>query len=375
MTIQGVVMHLVNMEIERIIIHQIYQRDEDGKKITPLRSHEFTRFEVSAMNEFKSRVRDALGDDSKAVQMEIVNQGPRDLVSLIDTMSEQNDDDFAVSSYDIATKLTEAQQRKSIPGGIVVVFQGKQGHPASDFLGVIKAEVHSGYQKEQDPKTKEISLKFVEEVLLTPGQRLYKTTAFFKKPNHVNEAGKDEDMNEKWSVMVSDYQISKADGKAAAEYFYSDFVGCGYPQTSARTTKHFFDATREFIQDMDTSVEEKYDLFNALTTYLKVDTSSSISASDFAEKYFEDIDTQDEYVAHIKALDLPTTSFTKDIKHIESSLKIRKVNFGGKVKLTAPSDAFLDLVSIETIDGEPDESGGVKEWTKIIIKDRVINQE
>lgn len=368
-------MHLVNMEIERIIIHQVYQRDEDGKRVAPLQSHEFTRFEASAMNEFKARVRDALGDDSKAVQMEIVNQSPRDLVTLIDAMSKQKDEDFAVSSYDIATKLTEAQQRKSIPGGIVVVFQGKQGHPQTDFLGVIKAEVHSGYQKEQDPKTKEISLKFVEEVLLTPGQRLYKTAAFFKNPNYVDKADDNEDMNDKWVVMVSDYQISKADGKAAAEYFYSDFLGCGYPQTSARTTKHFFDATKDFIQDLDASVEEKYDLFNALTTYLKVDTSSSISASDFAEKYFEDIDTQDEYVAYLKALDLPTTSFTKDIKHIESSLKTRKVNFGGSVKLIAPSDAFLDLVSIETIDGEPNEAGEVKEWTKIIIKNKVVNQE
>ena len=375
MTIQGEVMHLVNMEIERIIIHQVYQRDEDGKRVAPLQSHEFTRFESSAMNEFKARVRDALGDDSKAVQMEIVNQSPRDLVTLIDVMSEQEDEDFAVSSYDIATKLTEAQQRKSIPGGIVVVFQGKQGHPQTDFLGVIKAEVHSGYQKEQDPKTKEISLKFVEEVLLTPGQRLYKTAAFFKKPNHADDEKDDHDMNDKWVVMVSDYQISKADGKAAAEYFYSDFLGCGYPQTSARTTKHFFDATKDFIKDLDASVEEKYDLFNALTTYLKVDTSSSISASDFAEKYFEDIDTQDDYVAYIKALDLPTTSFTKDTKHIESSLKMRKVSFGGKVKLTAPSDAFLDLVSIETIEGEPNEVGEAKEWTKIIIKDKVVNQE
>ncbi|WP_432729937.1 hypothetical protein [Klebsiella oxytoca] len=37
--------------------------------------------------------------------------------------------------------------------------------------------------------------------------------------------------------MISDYQISKADGKAAAQYFYQHFLGCGYPETSARTTK------------------------------------------------------------------------------------------------------------------------------------------
>lgn len=364
-------MQLVNMSIDRIIIHQVYQRDPDGNKIEPLQSHEYTRFDSSAMEEFKSRIRDALGEGSKAVQMQIMDQGAGDLPQIVENIISEDDASFAVSSYDIAKKLTDAQQRKSIPGGILVVFTGKQGHLQKKFLGVIKAEIHSGYEKKKDPNTQEISLKFVQEILLTPGTRLYKTAAFFDKDGA--DSGS-QDLNDKWTVMISDYQISKTDGKAAAQYFYSDFLGCGYPETSARTTKKFYEAASSFIDHLEVSSEKKSDLYNALTTYLKVDTSSTITPSEFASNYF-DVDTQDSFNAYMEEVGLPSTSFTKDNAHIESKLKFRKVNFSKNVKITAPSDVFKNYVEIESIDGDPDESGTPQTWTKVIVKDRITQQE
>lgn len=364
-------MQLLNLKIDRIIIHQIYQRDNDGNKVTPMQSHEYTNFDKGAMEAFKARVKDALGDGSKAVQMEIVNQDTNDLPDLIDKMIDQDNATFAISSYDIAKKLTEAQQRRSIPGGIVVVFSGTQGHPAKKIIGIIKAEIHSAYEKEVNPKTHEISLKFVEEVLLTPGTRLYKTAGFYEKASYDDSYT---NLNEKWAVMVSDYQINKADGKAAAQYFYSDFLGCGYPQTSARTTMQFYDSTSSFISALEVTPSEKSDLLNALTTYLKVDTSSTISATDFAGKYF-DLDTQDSFSDFMEESGLPITAFTKDIKHIQSKLKFRKISFGSNIKLVAPSEIFKKLVTIEAIKGEPDESGSPTEWTRIIVRDRVAEQE
>lgn len=365
-------MQLVDLNIERIIIHQIFQRDRDGNKVTPIQSHEYTNFGASAMNEFKVRVKDALGADSKAVNMEIVNQERRDLASLVNTMIDQDSESFSTSSYDIADKLADSQTTKGIPGGIVVVFSGTYSHAAKKFLGIIKAEVHSGYQKEVNNETNEISLKFVEEILLTPGTRLYKTAGFFEKASYDPAST---DLNDKWAVMVSDYQISATDGKAAAQYFYASFLGCGYPQTSARTTKEFYDQTRNFISKLDASEAEKSDLIGALTTYLKVDTSATISASHFAETYFDDVDLQDDYTSVIREAGLPTSAFTKDIEHIRTQLKHRKVSFRSNVKIIGPSQTFKDLVTIETIDGDLDESGNASEWTKIIVKDKIIDQE
>ncbi|WP_216594687.1 nucleoid-associated protein [Halomonas sp. PR-M31] len=359
------------MTIDRIIIHQVYRRDQDGSKVEPLQSHEYTRFDSSAMEEFKSRIRDALGEGSKAVQMQIVDQGKGDLPHIVESIISEDDANFAVSSYDFAKKLTDAQQRKSIPGGILVVFTGKQGYLQKRFLGVIKAEIHSGYEKHEDLTTQEISLKFVQELLLTPGTRLYKTASFFEKDGIDNGS---QDLNDKWAVMISDYQISQTDGKAAAQYFYSDFLGCGYPETSARTTKKFYDSASSFIDHLDASSEKKSDLYNALTTYMKVDTSSTITPSDFASSYF-DVDTQDSFNAHMEEAGIPSSSFTKDNAHIESKLKFRKVDFSKNVKITAPSEVFKNYVKIESIEGDPDESGTPQTWTKVIIKDRITRQE
>lgn len=363
-------MELINLKIERIIIHQIFQRNEDGNKKPPIQSHELTLFDKSAMDEFKSRVIDALGEGSKAVEMEIVKQGKDDIPRIVDIAINQKNEDFTVSSFDFAQKLSNVQQSRQIPGGIVVIFSGSYGYPQSKFLGVIKAEIHSAYQKEINPETKEISLKFVQEVLLTPGTRLYKTAGFFEKPIKKSNL----DLNEKYSVLISDYQISKADGKAAAQYFYSDFLGCGYPNTSARSTKQFFDATHKFISDLNVSSEKKIDLFNALTTYLKVATSSTISIKDFGSNYFDN-DLQDEYKNYMEDYGIPNTAFTKDLEHIESHLKFRKLNFSRNVKIIAPSEVFKELITVETIEGPLDENGIPKNWTKVIIKDNIITQE
>ena len=364
-------MQLLNLTIDRIIIHQVYQMDDDGNKISPWQSHEYTNFDQSAMEAFKKRVVDALGDGSKAVQMEIKHQDPDDLPSIVDQMIDQDNDSFAVSSYDIAKKLTKAQDRRNIPGGIIVVFSGKQGPHSKNFLGIIKAEIHTGYEKITDPKTKVLSLKFVEEVLLTPGARLYKTAGFYEKSNFDES---NPDLNEKWTVMVSDYQINPVDGKAAAQYFFSGFLGCGYPQSSGRKTLQFYESTLSFISELEVPPAKKSDLLNALTTYLKVDTSTTISSSDFAAKYFE-LDTQDSFTEHMEESGIPPVAFTKDIVHIESKLKFRKVNFGCNIKITGPPNAFKELITIDAIEGDPDASGAPAEWTKVIIKDKISRQE
>lgn len=363
-------MQLVNLNVNRIIIHQVFQRDENGQPVTPVQSINYTNFDSSAMEAFKQRVVDALGEDSKAVQMQIFQQDAGYVPKLVDDSIEQNEDDFAVSSYDFAKKLTDAQQKRMIPGGIIVVFTGTQGTANKKFLGLIKAEIHNGYER-VNLTNGQISLRFVEDLLLTPTSRLYKTAAFFENANYPDDY---EDLNEKWTVFVSDYQISKADGKAAAQYFYSDFLGCCYPETSARTTKLFYESARKFISAMDVDESDKSDYLTALHTYLKVDNAGSISTADFASKYF-DIDTQDTFAEHMQTQGVPVSSFTKDVEHISSSLKTRRVNFRSNVKISAPTDVFKNLVEIQIIEGEPDETGAPKEWTQVLIKDRIIEQE
>ena len=229
-------MNMINLHVDKIIIHQIFQRDEDGNKKEPKKSSEFIHFDQEAMETFKERVSSALGNDSKAVPMTIINQDADiDVSGLIDKLHGADDESYITLSYKIADKLANAQLRKSLPGGIVVVFSGTFGASPKEFVGIMKAEIHSAYEKLQDELTREITLKYVEEALLTPATKLYKTAGFFRK----SDSNSHENLNDKWDVLICDTQISHTDGKAAAQYFYSGFLGCGYPDTSARTTSNF----------------------------------------------------------------------------------------------------------------------------------------
>ncbi|GLS27724.1 nucleoid-associated protein [Marinibactrum halimedae] len=360
-------MYLSGLSVDRIVIHQIFQRDSNGNKVPPKQSNSFTRFNKDAMVEFESRVVDSLGEGSKSVEMHIIDQSKNSFSSLLDNMIRKPDDDFLVSSFDIAHKLADAQTKRSMTGGIVVIFTGKQRKLNRAFFGVIKADLHNGYEKAIDPNTGEIILNYVKDILLTPNNRLHKAVAFFEKNTDTSNS---DDLNDKYAVRIKDHQMTASNGKFAARYFYSDFLGLDYPLDSARKTMKFYDATSSFIGSLDIDSEEKNDLVSALTTYLKTQKSDIITPRDFAENYFAG-DTQDDYISHLEDTGIPTNSFAKDNKHIKSKLKIRKMKFGKRIKLIASPEDFDSSITIESINGDTNSSGASNEWTKVIIKEKV----
>lgn len=363
-------MNISKLNIDKIIIHQIHQRDKEGRKIEPTKGSSFVKFDADALQGFKSRVIDALGDGSKAVKMQIKEQGKDYIPYIATTLIDKEGKEYIDETYTIANKLTDAQTRRAIPGGIVVIFSGDYSVNKRKFIGIIKADVYSAYEKVIDSETDQISLKFVEEILLTPSTKLYKTAGFFQSTNSPDNT----DLNKSWDVMISDYQISKSDGKAAAQYFYQNFLGCGYPETSARTTKNFYEKTSDFINELDVSEESKNMLKNALVTYLKYEKSDVISAKDYAKRFFDD-DVKNLYLEYAHESGIPQTSFTRDNEHIKSKLKTRKLNFSKNIKITAPAEVFKNHIVIESTIGEPDKDGEPTEWTTILIKDKITLQE
>jgi len=356
---------IIKLNIQRIVIHQIHRRNVDGEKISPTKSESFIHFTAEALDTFKHRFIKAIGVSSKAVPMSIVNQEPSDLPCLVAMISDTTDTEYIKLSYDIANKLADSQLRRSIPGGIIVIFSGTHGATPKRIVGIMKAEIHTAYEKSIDKKTNELSLNFIEEALLTPSNKLYKTAAFIEK----NTEQITQDLNSKWDVLISDSQISQSDGKASAQYFYSGFLGCGYPKTSARITKSFYDATCDFLNDMDINEEKRNDLHNALISYLKHEKSGVIDPSEFSQRYF-DVDTVDSYSEFLDDKGIPSTSFTKDIEHISNQLKTRKISFSRSIKLSAPYEIFKDYVEIQSIN--KDSSGDPVNWTRILIKDNIV---
>ncbi|PYF84616.1 nucleoid associated protein NdpA [Marinomonas alcarazii] len=365
-------MQFLNAKINQIIIHQIFKKNKELQiQQAPSKSTAYTEFDDSAMSNFRSRVSDALGENTKAVEMIIERQDATSLSRLVDRAINEDNEAFINSSFEIAKLLDKAQKKASYPGGIVVVFTGTCNFPDTPFLGIIKAETHNAYQKLVDPDTNKISLNYIEDVLLTPSARLYKTAAFLQKRNFQPD---NEDLNRSWEVWVSDYQISQAEGKAAAYYFYNGFLGFTYPDTSARRTKLFFELTKKFISELEIDEEEKNDYINALISYIKVNTSPIISPVDFSNDYLNE-DIREDLIESLEDNGLPRENFTKDVEHIKKSLKLRKLSFNSNIKLTASPEVFKEKISFESIKGTPDERGNIPEWTQIIVKEKITNQE
>jgi hypothetical protein len=73
--------------------------------------------------------------------------------------------------------------------------------------------------------------------------------------------------------------------------------------------------------------------------------------------------------------DVPPTAIQKDISEIESKLRMRKLVFSRNIRLTAPPEAFKDMIDIETIEGKARGKAEAPQWTRITIRDQIRDQE
>ena len=72
----------------------------------------------------------------------------------------------------------------------------------------------------------------------------------------------------------------------------------------------------------------------------------------------------------MKGRKFPLVAIQKDISDLQGVLRLRKVEFSNSIKLTAPPEAFKDMITVEAIDGK-DSKGNLEQWTRITIRDRI----
>lgn len=166
--------------------------------------------------------------------------------------------------------------------------------------------------------------------------------------------------------------MSNRDG--AAVYFYELFLGCAIPQNSAFLTRTFFESTKEFIRELDVSPEKRGDILTGLFTYLKVDNTQTIDIATFADSYLPK-GARDNYRSFLTSRNVPTNAIQKDISEIESKLKMRKLVFSRNIRLTAPPEAFKDMIDIETVKGKSVGGKEPPQWTQVTIRDEIRGQE
>lgn len=355
------IMSLENLTIHRLIIHEVYARSDDRAPKPPLLGEQLLDLSEQAKTALQQRITDALGDASHGIEMAIQATGDGSAFQSVEAILAAADDDpaFVRITQDLAHGLTTAQASRAIPGGILVVIDGRCGHPAKRFIAVIKAEPHAGFSRRQDAHM--LSLDFIEDLILTPQAKLYKIGFFIQAEQGCR-------------ALLYDHLISRGNRQAAAQYFYARFLGLAFPTNSAYLTQCFYTHSRDFIRTAPITPDRKIDLLNALTIYLKTDQASTIQAQEFAERYLSESALIDSFLAHLHANDVPATAFAKDLGDIHGKLKLRHITFGNNIKFIAPADQFDDFVAIEMIKAEDDDSGANPQWTRITVRGQIQDQ-
>jgi hypothetical protein len=345
-----------NFKINRIITHEIFQRNEDKEIVPPLKSDILTSLNDDGKKELAARIVEAVGQDSKSVEMNIVKTDKDSVSSFsLNIIGNITDDNiFIEMSKKITDKLTEAQISRNLPGGIVVIIDGTTSISNNNFVAIIKAELQGGFQK-----AKNNTIEFVRDLLLTPQQKLYKIGVFLKE-------------NKKLRAFVYDHNMSKSLESGMAAYFYETFLGCNIAHTDKFYTNRFYYETKNFINESNIfNDNEKFDLHTHLYSYLK-SVTNTISITDFANTYVIDEKKKDVYTSHMQEKideNAFNRSFTKDITDINSKLKMRKLTFSSKVRISAPSEEFEKNVKINS----PIEQNDGSYITKIEIVGKINN--
>lgn len=290
--------------------------------------------------------------------MDIAEHGVGSVSALGAAITEATDAEFVNDSRQFAHLLAGAQTSRQYPGGLVVVFDGTVGHPATRFFGVMKAEMHEAFLKRAN-----LQATFVDSVFLSPKTKLYKIGLFVANdiPARALPGG--------WIAMVYDSQLTASERDGAALYFHGSFLGLAFPQNSAYSTKKFYEITREFIGSAAIPEEEKVDLYNSLYTYLKLDRSPTLQTGLFAETYMEDA-LADQYRQHMQRERFPDIALAKDISEIAGRMRTRKLRFRDQITLSGPAQAIAEFVEVDTVDAP---GGGV--WTRITVHGRLESQQ
>lgn len=201
-------------------------------------------------------------------------------------------------------------------------------------------------------------MKFLENLILTPQSKLYKIGVFVEKE------AKTSGPVGKLLAHVFDSNIKANDDRAAARYFYANFLGLKIPNNASQRTRDFFELTTEFISQLNVEDDSKLDIKQALFTYLKVDKSETIEVEEFGKQYLTP-EAHDEYSFFMSSKNFPGTAIVKDTKLINRQLSRRKLSFDNDVKVTAPANNFSELIKILEVE---------EEYTLLRVKGHLVGQ-
>ncbi|KEQ02517.1 hypothetical protein GV68_21780 [Pseudorhizobium pelagicum] len=347
-------------------MHEVFQRKDGSNIVPPAYGKDLEDLDQKALAHFEIRITEALSAQSKSIELRIVKSNGGSALGVARQLVLSGDAEFPQLSNLMADALADAQKSRGIPGGMLLVFDGKVGKDERPFVGVIKAEMQSGFQRR--PGAAKVVTEFLENIFLTPATRLYKLAVFIAEDIQVVD-------DTKWKCVVFDSNITAARRENAAVYFYDGFLGCAFPENGKYETAKFFDLTKEFVRSSVTDRDLRRDLSDALFAFVKVEQAPTFTSQQFGEAYLP-MELRDPFNKFLETKKFPTDrAVVRDTSEMGSRLRRRKYKFGPDIEFSASPEAIRNgtatIEDVPSVNADGDENGT---WTRIIIRRPVTEQ-
>ena len=356
------VMNITNIEIERVIIHEVVRASQMIER-PPVLNENLISLDENGKALVSNRLTTILGSGSHCIEVMVndATQGsPFDLATL---MIDASDEDFTATSQLIAQNLSTVQIAGQIKSGSAIFVQGTCAaeNLQSRFMAIIKADADKGLYKEIVEEN--ITLTYVNDMLLGESQRLVKIAFFVEDEQpRFNEELSSRALRtpEEFSITVFDHLMQLSSDKSAAEYFYSTFLKCRFADSDSIQTKQLYTVTSEFIDEINVPQEERVKLRGDLISYFR-SNRAILEPRTLAKDILPELH-HDNFIRKCRAAGI-TQAITKDLEIVKGKFKRQSVKFTSNVTLYAPPDVFRDSVKIIGTD----EDG----WTELKIRGSV----
>lgn len=314
------------LKIERLVMHRILPKN-------PTRDHvevQFSNDQVILNDNIQSLIRERLvtscGRQGKAFNLSIKKDEAGSCFDCIKNLSSLNDEQFLEISKGIAQLLADCQDAKSnIPGGYFLLVQAFEPYHKENVYIILKAEKQDALSEVDN------SVQAVKNIFLSPAQKMYKAGVFEQVQSGESLS------KEEFKAYLYDSQFN--DGTKLAEYFYSDFLGLSIDGNSQVQTKAFYDLFVNTIDRVFKGDIENRNLCKEQLCSEMLNQSKSLHAHDIITRIIP-IDNRNVFIA--KVCEVFPNPFVKDCTLINKKLQQRIVLLTESIKLSAPSESFIN---------------------------------
>jgi hypothetical protein len=315
---------LATLQVRKVIFHDV-PRKVKGQVQSPTLSEIECAIDPVKVALLKDKLVRVLAS-SAAYDLELNAQAESSIPKLVEelTTKESGSQNFVAASQAMAVALLEHQPGSASPGLLAVVscvVGGRSG------VALLKLEREEGAQLRMSDHhgKKTFEMAVLGDLVLTDGTKLFKSALFVR-------TGTDD-----VAAVACDGQRSYAWNDELAQ-FWIRFLGCRLREAPRITTKKFFEATLDYINEhVADDPELKNDLYDHIVSEMKTQ-KKTFSPKRFIEDYFPERH-RDPFQVFLEGRHVPMKQFPVDISEIKSHLKRRSLETSTGVRITVPAEA------------------------------------